>query len=201
MSCRTPPLPCPTLQYADDTLIILKGQPSPFVRLKKILHSFSQFTGLHINCDKSTFTPMNVSSEVAASMVTILGCIVSSFSQPYLGLPLTTSKIRLSDLQPLLDWFHKYFAGWRGSLLNQVGHEVLVRSVLSSFSIYDMCSILLPKGVIELLDAKRRAFLWTGSTNCSGANCKAPWDHVCLPKHKGGLRISDLHTQNKCLLQ
>ena len=26
-----------------------------------------------------------------------------------------------------------------------------------------MCSILLPKGVLDILDSKRRAFLWTGT--------------------------------------
>jgi len=63
-----------------------------------------------------------------------------------------------------------------------------------------MCSILLPKGVLDILDSKRRAFLWTGSTSCTGASCKAPWDLVCLPKEKGGLGIPDLPVQNKCLL-
>ncbi|KAG2622200.1 hypothetical protein PVAP13_3NG277041 [Panicum virgatum] len=145
---------------------------------------------------------MNISPDLASQMASALGCSISSFPQPYLGLPLTVNKVRLSDLQPLIDRFDKYFAGWRGSLLNQAGREVLVRSVLSSFPIYAMCSILLPKGVLDILDSKRRAFLWTGSTSCTGAscNCKAPWDLVCLPKEKGGLGIPDLPVQNKCLL-
>ena len=165
------------------------------------MSSFSSFSGLHINYEKSTFIPMNVSLEAAQAMAEVLGCPISSFPQPYLGLPLTVTKVRLSDLQPLLDRFDKYFAGWCGNLLNQSGRAVLVRSVLSSFPIYAMCSILLPKGAIDLLDAKRRAFLWTGSTSYVGANCKAPWELVCLPKEKGGLAIPDLHTKNRCLLQ
>ena len=194
-------LPCPTLQYADDTLIILHGELAQLLRFKEILSAFSEFSGLHINFEKSTFIPMNIDPSVAAAMATALGCPISSFPQPYLGLPLTTTKVKLADLQPLLDRFDKYFAGWRGSLLNQSGREVLVRSVLSSFPIYAMCSLLLPKGVIEIIDAKRRAFLWTGKTSCSGSDCKAPWELVCIPKEKGGLGITDLHTHNKCLLQ
>ena len=134
----SPTLPCPTLQYADDTLIILQGELSQLVCLKDILSSFAAFSGLHINFDKSTFIPMNVHPDVAAQMSSVLGCPISAFPQPYLGLPLTTTKIRQSDLQPLLTRFDKYFAGWRGSLLNQSGREVLVRSVLSSFSIVDI---------------------------------------------------------------
>ena len=189
------------MQYADDTLIILHGELAQLLLLKEILSAFSEFSGLHINFEKSTFIPMNIDPSVAAAMATALGCPISSFPQPYLGLPLTTTKVKLADLQPLLDRFDKYFAGWRGSLLNQSGREVLVRSVLSSFPIYAMCSLLLPKGVIEIIDAKRRAFLWTGKTSCSGSDCKAPWELVCIPKEKGGLGITDLHTHNKCLLQ
>lgn len=102
---------------------------------------------------------MNISDGDANVMVSILGCSISSFPQPYLGLPLSTSKIRTSDLQPLLDRFDSYFAGWRGRLLSQGGREVLVQAVQSNFPIYAMWSLLLPKGAIEIIDAKRRAFL------------------------------------------
>jgi len=88
-----------------------------------------------------------------------------------------------------------YFAGWRGHLLSQGGREVLINAVQSSFP------ILLPKGAIDYIDAKRRAFLWTGEKTCSGGACKAPWELVCLPKDKGGLGIKDLTVQNRCLLQ
>ena len=126
-------LPCPTLQYADDTLIILQGDLAQLLRLKEILSAFSEFSGLHINFEKSTFIPMNIDPSVAAAMAAALGCPISSFPQPYLGLPLTTSKVKFANLQPLLDRFDRYFVGWRGSLVNQSGREVLIRSVLSSF--------------------------------------------------------------------
>ena len=78
---------------------------------------------------------------------------------------------------------------------------VLVQAVLSSFPIYAMCSILLPKGIIDYLDSKRRSFLWMGETTCSGADCKALWELVCLPKSKCGLGLKDLLRLNQCLLQ
>ena len=96
---------------------------------------------------------MNVQPDIASQMASHLGCSISSFPQPYLGLPLTATKLRTTDLQPLLDRFDSYFAGWRGKLLNQGGREVLIHSVQSSFPIYAMCSLLLPKGVIEQIDA------------------------------------------------
>jgi hypothetical protein len=47
----------------------------------------------------------------------------------------------------------------------------LVNAVLGSLPIYFMSSTLLPKTVTDLLDAKRRAFFWTGEDKCNGANC------------------------------
>ena len=90
--------------------IILCGDTQQLQCLKDILVSFS-FTGLHINFDKNTFIPMNISDEDARTMASTLGCSISSFPQPYLGLPLSASKLRVSDLQPLIDRFDSYFAG------------------------------------------------------------------------------------------
>lgn len=84
-----PKVPCPVLQYADDTLILLKGDTAGVARLKQLLDSFSRATGLHINFHKSTFVPMNINYELVQSMAGILGYPISSFPQTYLGLPLS----------------------------------------------------------------------------------------------------------------
>jgi hypothetical protein len=39
-------MPCPVLQYVDDTLIILRAEPAAACRLKEILDMFSMATGL-----------------------------------------------------------------------------------------------------------------------------------------------------------
>lgn len=90
-------LPCPVLQYADDTLILLRADVSSLQILKSILDSFSRATGLEINFHKSTFVPMHTSYEAAATMTAILGCPLDSFLQTYLGLPLSPHKLRVSD--------------------------------------------------------------------------------------------------------
>ena len=72
-------LPCPMLQYVDDTLIVTKGDAASMRTLKTILDLFSAATGLTINFHKSTFVPMHVAADAAADMVSILGCTISSF--------------------------------------------------------------------------------------------------------------------------
>lgn len=55
---------CPVLQYADDTLILLRADVAELSVLKEVLDLFSLANGLHINYHKST-TPMSVSAEMA----------------------------------------------------------------------------------------------------------------------------------------
>lgn len=55
-----PNLPYPVLQYADDTLILIKGNVSSVRLFRSILDDFSLATGLSINFHKSTFIPLNI---------------------------------------------------------------------------------------------------------------------------------------------
>jgi len=173
-----PSLRCPVLQYADDTLILIGGHVQSMRTLKNILDDCSLATCLFINFHKSTFDPMNVDDSVVAAMATTLGCPTASFPQTYLGLPLSPHKLRVSDFQPLIDSFDKYLAGWKARLLSSGGRIVLVNAVLESLPMYFMSSILLPKTVIEALDAGRRAFLWASEDKCDGSNCLLAWDRV-----------------------
>jgi hypothetical protein len=152
-------LPCPVLQYADDTWLVVKASHDQLLHLKLLLDSFSSFTGLHINFDKSTFVPIGLSSELASSMTQIFGCQVSSFPKTYLGLPLNSSKLRLADQQPLVSAVGSYIPGWCGKLLTPSGRTILANAMLEARAVYAMCSTLLLKGTIESIDAKRRDFI------------------------------------------
>lgn len=194
-------LPCPVLQYADDTLIIMEASPTQLAHLKDILLRFSLATGLHINFDKSTLVPINVTPDTASALSAVLGCPISGFPQTYLGLPLSTTKLRLADMQPLICRHDKYLSGWAGRLPNPAGRTALLKSTLSSLPVYAMCSIALPNGTLDEMEKKDRAFLWTGTDKCSEGHCKVAWDAVALPKEKGGMGITNLKVQNRCLLQ
>jgi len=193
-------LPCPVLQYADDTLILTRGDVASMQVLRGILDDFSLATGLTINYHKSTFVPMNVDAPTASEMANILGCTCSAFPQTYLGLPLSPYKLRPSDFQPLISSFDKYLSGWKARLLSSGGRLTLVNAVLGSLPIYYMSSILLPKSVRDLIDSKRRAFLWTGEDKCHGSRCLVAWDRACQRREDGGLGVKNLEDMNHCLL-
>ncbi|CAM0876592.1 unnamed protein product [Alopecurus aequalis] len=85
-------------------------------------------------------------------------------------------------------------------LLSSGGRRVLCNAVLTNLATYYMSSFLLPQGVLESIDKRRRAFFWTGSDTCSGARCLIAWEKACLCVQEGGLGMRDLRLQNVVLL-
>ncbi|CAN6233698.1 unnamed protein product [Urochloa humidicola] len=193
-------MPCPVLQYADDTLIVLKADRHNLVQLRATLDLFAEFTGLKINYHKSTLVPMHVSPENVASLQQVLGCQLGGFPQTYLGLPLSSDKLRLSAFAPLIAKADRYLCGWQASLLNPMGRTVLVNTVLDSQLIHATSVMPLPQGVLDAFDKRRRAFLWSGEDTVSGAQCLVAWEMACVPKEQGGFGIKNIAIQNKCLL-
>jgi len=195
-----PRQPCPILQYADDTLLLLRGDLAEVQQLKLLLDQFALATGLHINFHKSTAVPMHMDDEYASQCVAALGCRCEGFPQVYLGLPLSCEKLRLSAFDPYIAKADRYLAGWQASLLNPMGRTVLINSVLDGQLGYVMGALPLPPGVIQQVDRRRRSFLWTGEGDARGASCLVAWDKVRDTKDQGGLGIRDLGIQNTCLL-
>lgn len=78
--------PCPILQYANDTIILLKAEREDITRLRNLLDMFSSATGLAINYDKSTAAPMHLSDFCTAKWAPCLRptldfhCQTSSFN-------------------------------------------------------------------------------------------------------------------------
>jgi hypothetical protein len=143
---------------------------------------------------------MHVAPDSASSMATGLGCPIFSFPQPHLGPPLSPTKLPASAFAPLVLSFDRHLSGWRAQFLSWGGMLVLCSAVLNNISTYYMCSYLLPQGVLESLDKRRRAFFWTGKDSCSGAHCLIVWDKVWLSKHEDGFGIKDIHRENRCLM-
>ncbi|WVZ49731.1 LOW QUALITY PROTEIN: hypothetical protein U9M48_001062, partial [Paspalum notatum var. saurae] len=196
-----PSLPCPILQYADDTLLIIPALQEEVQALKTLLDLFSEATGLRINFQKSTMVPMNITMDHAQELQGVMGCKLEGFPQVYLGLPLSNVKLNLSTFGAVISKVDKRLAGWQGKMLNAKGRSVLVNSVLDGTVTYSMAALLLPPGVLAALDQRRRAFLWSGAEHkTKGGQCLIAWPGVCTPKECGGLGIKDLALQNQCLL-
>jgi len=189
----------PILQYADDTLIIMEGDPRQLFMLKTVLQNFSDSTGLKINYGKSQMLPINISDSRLDLLARTFGCAKGSLPFTYLGLPLGTTKPRIVDFLPLVNKCERRLGGIT-SLLNQAGRLQITNAVFSSLPTYYMCTLELPKAIIKQIDKFRKHCLWRGNRSNGTGQPKAAWKLLCKEKTQGGLGVIKLETQNQALL-
>jgi hypothetical protein len=153
-------------------------------------------TGLHINFDKSTFTPIDIPTSrrgEPAGQHPLLP--VATFPQTYLGLRLSIHKVRLTDLQLLTKSVSSYIPEWCGKLLSPSGRALLINVVLGAWSVYAMVPSCFPKVLF-----KRSTPSVGPSSGARDNQCKVAWEIICLEKNLGGMgvKISPLRTRGSC---
>jgi hypothetical protein len=148
--------PCCVLQYADDTLTVLRGDFEAAQELKSILDNFFEATGLKINYSKSTLVPIHMDADLVDQCTSAIGCSKQSFPQNYLGLPLSASKLPQSAFSTYVDKTDRFLSSWQASVLNNMGRVVLINSILDSQLVYIMSATQVPPDVIKLIDRRRQ---------------------------------------------
>ncbi|KAK4398316.1 hypothetical protein Sango_1307100 [Sesamum angolense] len=116
----------------------------------------------------------------------------------YLGVPLISSRLKIADCKPLIDKLDSRIAGWSHLNLSFAGRAQLIQSVLSTLHSYWASVFILPKGIIKILEAKLRKFLWQGATRRGQA--KVAWDQVCRQTEEGCLGFRSILVMNKALM-
>jgi hypothetical protein len=189
----------PIVQYADDTLLILQADARQLIFLKALLHSFVESTGLKVNYRKSQMLPINVPHDKMVRLASTFGCEIGALPFTYLGLPMGTIKPRMEDLTPLMDRIERRLSAC-STWLSYSGRLEMVNSAITPIATYTMCTIKLPKGVIDNIDRARKQCLWRGNdVDKKGGNLVA-WPTVMKPKNKGGLVVLNIRLQNDALL-
>lgn len=89
---------CPVLQYADDTLVLVRGELSDIQTIRNVLDQFANATCLQINYTKSTAVLIHMDEDTVTDCISVLGCKREGFPQMYLGLPLSNNKLCLSAI-------------------------------------------------------------------------------------------------------
>lgn len=64
----------PIIEYADETILIMKASKSELLRLKEILEEFARSTGLKVNFHKSYLVPLNTTPEKTNGLASGFGC-------------------------------------------------------------------------------------------------------------------------------
>lgn len=167
--------------------------------LMQILNDFGNASGLKINPQKSTVTPIRCEDINLSDVLRNFGGQTTSFPLRYHGLPITTSRLRIVHLQFILDRIRARLAGWKGKLMTIAGRQVLVRCVLSPLPTFAISVLKVPKRFFKDVDKTRRRFLWAQDEELTGGKCKVNLPTVCSPIASGGLGIQDMQRFSRAL--
>jgi hypothetical protein len=104
--------------------------------LKLLLEKFGLVTGLQTNLQKTSVSAISCSNVDLDELLTRLPVARAQFPIKYLGLPLSTRRLRKVDFQPQIDKATAKLSKWRGRNLTQAGRVCLTKAVLSSQPVY-----------------------------------------------------------------
>jgi hypothetical protein len=160
----TTPIPCggcfPIIQYADDTILVMKANDQELAHLKDILLDYATSTGLKINFQKSSLVPINITRQKAQELATIFGCAVASMPFTYLGLPMGTTKPAMTDLLPLVDRIERRVSTTT-LVMSHAGKLTYVNAILTSIATYAMCTTEINPKIMGHIEKIRRRVVWS----------------------------------------
>jgi hypothetical protein len=91
----------PVIQYADDTLVVLKANARELMFLKALLQTYASSTGLKVNYRKSCMMPINMDGVRKQHFASTINCKPGTLPFAYLGLTLGITKPSLKKISLL----------------------------------------------------------------------------------------------------
>ena len=149
--------------------------------VRSMLLLFGDATRLKCNFSKSSVTPIYCDGVGVGSILQGLECPVKPFPCQYLGMPISDSKLKKGELQPVCDKILGRMKGWKLTLLSLDGRLDLVKKVLSAMPIFQMIAIHMPTWLEKMIDKVRRGFLWERKEEATSGKCLVNWKRVCRP--------------------
>ncbi|XP_011004865.1 PREDICTED: uncharacterized protein LOC105111252 [Populus euphratica] len=118
------------LAFADDVILLSRGDRHSVSSLYQHLTTFGQTSGLVINANKSSIFFGEVANSIKQLILLDIGFAEGSFPFRYLGVPLSPHRLLASQFSPLLHKLELTINGWLGKHLSYAGRMELLKSVL-----------------------------------------------------------------------
>lgn len=145
---------------------------------------------------KSSIFYADVDIPTKTRLHSILPIPEGSLPGKYLGVPLISSRSKVSDCSQLRSKILSRIQSWSNKSLTYGGRVQLVNSVLFSIQVYWASIFMLPQKVVQDLEQLLRAFLWSGS-ELKHSGAKVSWKDICVPKEEGGLGFKLMKDWNR----
>lgn len=148
-------------------LVMVDPSLESIKNLKIILYCFEFLSGLKINFQKSEVFCFGVQPEEEWALANMLNCKVGNLPMTYLGIPVDSSKLRMSAFDPLVMKMRHRLDPWKGKFNSSGGNLILLNTCLSSLPTYIMGFYLLFNGNHKQMDSIRSNFFWQGANKKS----------------------------------
>lgn len=188
------------LQFADDVILFINSDQSSITGVKRILQCFQLLSGMKVNFSKSHVYGFHLQPSQISKWSSILGCQQGNTLFKYLGASIGSSPKKLSFWQPLLKKVDDKIKSYAAERLSIAGRLVLLKAAIDSVPIYWFSLYKIPTTICNLIEAKRRRFLWGEVENASRKLHLLSWERICSPKAEGGLGLYSIKSRNNVFL-
>ena len=191
---RTEDLKISHLMFADDVMIFFNGTSNSLHGISECLDDFASWSGLYMNSVKTELFISGV-NQSETNAITSYGFPYGKLPIRYLGLPLMSRKLKISEYSPLMIKIGSSFHSWSVKLLTYAGRLQLLKTVIFGTVTFWTSAFILAKGCIKAIESLCSRYLWSGNTE-KRSIAKIAWTTVCLPKNEGGLGLRNLMIWN-----
>ncbi|GJT11650.1 RNA-directed DNA polymerase, eukaryota, reverse transcriptase zinc-binding domain protein [Tanacetum coccineum] len=185
--------------FADDLLMSCHADSISVSVLKESIDEFCKVAGLIPNYNKSTIISGCLNDGEQQEILEVMPFNVEKLPIRYLGVPLTSRRIKHKECKCLIDKVESRVQNWKNKSLSYAGRLMLAASVLESIHVYWAFVFLLRDGVIKDINQILKDFLWNQTDGTKGRP-KVTWKNVCRFKQKGGLGLKDLGVWNIAMI-
>ena len=148
---------------------------------------------MQINMDKSCFPHNDLDADLLHRITGFLPYKYEHINKgfKYLGYFIKPLGYLVKDWHWILAKFENRIHHWTSRLLSIGGRLVLIKSVLSSLSVYWMALVLVPRSILDKLRSMIFSFLW-GSSAKNKKFHLVDWHTLAYPTSLGGWGIKQL---------
>jgi hypothetical protein len=167
--------------------------------LKWVMTFFEHLSGLKINYHKNDLIAINLDEHEEVQFSKKNCYKMGDFLFKYLGVPLYHEKLKMEDIQSVVDKTINRIPGWKGKLLSYGARLTLLKACLASIPIYLMLVIKFLKLAVKIINSHMTKFFWNDQEEKHKYHL-SNWKSLYQKKEYGGLGIPDLRELNLCLL-
>ncbi|KAH0646400.1 hypothetical protein KY289_025082 [Solanum tuberosum] len=148
------------LIFADDLMILCRGDAGSVTRVMEALTHFSEVTGLVANVEKSNLFVPGIDDGTQGQLLEITGFTLGQLPIRYLGLPLSSKKWTRVDCQQLMMKITNQTNTRYSKLLSYDARIQVVTAVLFSIHSFWWSVFILPKSILMEVDKICKNYIW-----------------------------------------